>query len=63
MRLDPERAELLVAEASVVALLQDAPPARLRVDGAEAGGTDIGSEPRDTVTDHAPVTRRDTTEM
>lgn len=36
LRLGPERAELLVAELSVAALLDDAPPPRLRVDAPVA---------------------------
>lgn len=34
LRLDPEQAELLLAEASVASLLNEAPVPRLRVDGA-----------------------------
>jgi hypothetical protein len=66
MRLEPERAELLVAEASVVALLQDAPPPRLRIEGTPPGATEIdvaATEREATATEPTPGTRRDTTEM
>jgi hypothetical protein len=35
MRISPERAELLLAEASVASMLEEVPAARLRVDGPE----------------------------
>jgi hypothetical protein len=46
MRISPERAELLVAEASVASLLDEVPAARLRVDApapTKPGPTELGA--------------------
>jgi hypothetical protein len=57
MRLTPERAELLLAEASVASLLDQAPPPRVRVPAAAT--TEPGAMPLDDVEPelHRPATR------
>lgn len=64
MRLPPERAELLLAEASVAALLNEAPAPRLRVEAAPptAPGDSTQLEPRTTELGDPPIegTRGDT---
>lgn len=64
MRISPERAELLLAEASVATLLAEAPAPKLRVDPSEArGATELSESSPETASDvsaPAAVTRRDT---
>jgi hypothetical protein len=52
MRIEAEQAELLLAERSVVALLQGSPEPRLRVEGAAATGLD------DSASEAAPSTEK-----
>jgi hypothetical protein len=51
LRVSPERAELLLAEASVSALLEEAPPARLRVDAPAATLLAEGAAPEQPTTE------------
>lgn len=68
MRIAPERAELLLAEASVATLLAEAPAPKLRVDaavpGVPSGQTQLSEPAPETTTDAAAgparTTRRDT---
>jgi hypothetical protein len=52
LRVSPERAELLLAEASVSALLEEAPPPRLRVDAVAPGArSSAATHPENTMTE------------